>query len=339
VACGAALVRGALAPELLGDLLEAFLRLPEAETAALRHGAVRERREQTHLPFAPPFDGLPLLGAAGRLRAPLAAALGEGFVLDLVTVVAVPPGAKAQEPHRDTPEEGSIAAHFPLHDLDEELAPLGLCAGTHTLSNEDARHLMGEALLWRPKHETSNEAKQRLFCGGRQRTEPLRFSLAVGGQSEVRLRDSRLGAEVRGFASPEAEALPWRRGDEITHVAGQPVKESEDFFDNLPAAGEVVEVQLERPLPEQPARPPLLVVGAPLAAGDALLYDSRIWHWGMENRGSRTRYALYVNFKRDAGHPGVHPESRGSPELREALGAFRRRLLGLRDGQAAGAEL
>lgn len=337
--CGAALLRGALAPGPLGEALEAFLRLPPEEARRLRHGAVRERREQTHLPFSPPFDRLDLLGEREQLRPALAAALGEGFVLDLATIVAVPEGAAAQSAHRDTPLAGSVAAHIPLHPLGEEAAPLSLCVGTHTMPSDEAKQLMKEALLWRPKGEDAEDAKRRLYCGGRQPTEALRFEVATGPQAAVRLRDSRLGARVMGFETLEAEALPWRPGDEISHVGGRRLSMREDFSELLEGAAGPVEVRVERPAGELPTVPPRLTVGAPLAVGDVLLYDSRTFHWGMANAANKTRYVLYVNFKSSDQHDGVHPEAAGTQELREARAAFQRKLLQLRDKESGPAEL
>merc|ERR1712194_90003 len=101
--CGVALLRGAFKGHSLQEVLQAFENLNMAETKSLRYGKVREKRDQVHLPFGDPFDELELLGIDGVLLPYLSAALGPQFVLDLATIVTVPPGAAAQDPHKDLP--------------------------------------------------------------------------------------------------------------------------------------------------------------------------------------------------------------------------------------------
>lgn len=338
--CGVALLRGAFQPEILRGLLEAFQGLPEVEAAELRHGSVRERRVQTHFPFTPPFDGLELLGASGQFLPMLASALGEHFVLDLVTVVAVPPGAAAQDVHRDTSLAGSVAVHIPLHPLPKDMAPLALCSGTHNLSHKDAVLVVREAMLWNYQDESPGDAKRRLFCGGRQKTTSFEISCVANVCASIRVRDSRLGASIAKFTSPEAEALQLQIGDEMTHANGRTVSSREDWMEIVEEAGQgSVIVQIERPHAGPLPSPPRLIVGAPLELGDALLYDSRTWHWGMMNQANETRYALYVNFKNITEHEGVHPEAHGSEALKIARKAFQARLLQLRGTWSGSAEL
>jgi len=337
--CGVQLLRATLDSRVVEQLLESFLQLPAETVEALHHGQVREGRHQTHLPFLPPFSGLPLLGSRGQLYEPLAAALGTNFVLDLVTIVAVPPGTAAQEAHRDTSLAGSVAVHVPLHEISETMAPLGFCSNTLKLTSEDAQSVFREAILWRPKGESSQEAKRRLFCGGRQKTEVFNLTIVIeedldstnAAQTFVSARDGRLGARIASFKTPEAEALGWAVNDEITHADGQRLLSADDWYEALQAAaGRRINVRVERPLPGPLPGMPGLLVGAPLAAGDALLYDSRTWHWGMANFADRTRYVLYINFKSSDTHAGVHPEAAGTAELHGAREQFQRRLLELR---------
>jgi len=260
----------------------------------------------------------------------LEAALGPRFVLDLVTMVTVPPGASAQDPHRDLPDAGSIGTHIPLHALTEDMAPLGICGGTHVLPREDAAIVTREALLWRPQNESTSETKIRLLCGGRERTDSVDVSCKASVCRSVKLRDSRLGASIFRFTHADAETLPWRIGDAITHANGHKIKNSDDWDDILAEAkDEPVVVHIERAR-EGPAPPASrLIVGAPLNLGDAILYDSRTWHWGMTNLANHTRYVLYVNFKINAEHEGVHPEAKGSQDFQTARKGFQDRLLRL----------
>merc|ERR1719375_2820565 len=71
-------------------------------------------------------------------------------------------------------------------------------------------------------------------------------------------------------------------------------------------------VKLERPDPGPDPPKRLLRVGAPLEPGDAVFYDSRTWHWGMKNAKKETRYVIYINFKPNLEHGGVHPEAQGA---------------------------
>jgi len=332
VDCGAVLMQGVLPSDILGELLDAFRLLPPATTQSLRHGAIRDKREQTHLPFEQPFDRVPLLGPNLQLKPVIIAALGKEFVLDLATIVAASEDAVAQSAHRDTPLAGSVAAHIPLEPLSAESAPLGFCIGTHTMPSEQAKSIMRESLLWRPKGESAEDAQRRLYCGGGQPTETLQLDVKGKLQAGIRLRDSRLSAKIVRFTTQEAEALPWQVGDEITHCGGKRIAMSEDVMEALEAAtSSAVTVQLERPIGHPPEFPPRLTVGAPLAVGDVLLYDSRTWHWGMANRANRTRYVLYVNFKSSNEHGGVHPEASGTEALRAARAGFQQMFVQLCD--------
>ncbi|CAK0813036.1 unnamed protein product, partial [Prorocentrum cordatum] len=91
---------------------------------------------------------------------------------------------------------------------------------------DDAQALLREAILWRPKGESSQEAKRRLYCGGRQRTRAFRLTLGAADLRGVRARDGRLGAAVAS-APPGLAGL--QAGDEITHAAGRRVAGSDDL--------------------------------------------------------------------------------------------------------------
>jgi len=203
-----------------------------------------------------------------------------------------------------------------------------MCAGTHVMNSEGAASVMREAILYRPKSETSQKTKMRLYCGGRQRTKSFQVTLPAADLGNVRFRDSRLGIGIMRFRDPELEALGWQAGDEITHINGKQVKETDDLQELDPAATTLT-VDVERPLEGKdgfPDPPPRLVVGAPLVVGDALLYDSRTFHWGMAHEGvgaeGVTRYVLYANFKSSLDHAGVHPEAMGTKGLRDARRGF-----------------
>lgn len=334
--CGVALIRSALKPEPLVTMLDAFRAMPEATLEALRHGRVREKRLQTHLPYKPPFDALEVLGIGGIFEEPLRAVLGDGFTLDLLTMVEVPPNASAQDPHRDTALEGSVAVHIPLHPLVNSSAPLSLCMSTHVMKKEFASELLKEAILWRRKDETSQAAKMRLLCGGRQRTEAFEVSLPLKRVQEVRVVDSRLGIGIKKFTSQDVEALGWLVGDEITHVDGKRMTDVDDWRALKPGGGTIT-VKVERPLQGELGfvyPPPYLLVGAPLAVGDAVMYDSRTFHWGMAHVGeghhAGTRYVLYANFKSNADHEGVHPEALANSEFAIANKEFREKVTRLR---------
>lgn len=326
--CGVAYLRHVFTPAILTEILDRFQHLPDSTVMSLRHGSVRANRVQTHLPFIPPFNQLPLLGPNGELQSPLRAALGEKFVLDLATVVEVPPHAESQEPHRDSPLSGTVAVHIPLQPLMQINAPLALCVGTHEMTNAAAQQVMREAILWRPRHESSVEAKRRLFCGGREKT--LAFdvsSLASDIAKPMKVHDSRLGVKILALPSGNASLLGWKVGDEITHVNGQATSSSEDWWDAVEQleGSHQLNFKLQRPTGQYPI-PPLLALGAPLEVGDVLMYDSRTWHWGTENRGTFNRAVLYVNFKSTSEHPGVHPEATSTPDLKTSRVSFQAQL-------------
>jgi len=346
--CGVALLRGVVPAETLLVALKSFLALPSKTLEALSHGRIREERAQAVVPFSPPFDNLQLLGAKGELLSPLLKVLGDAFVLDLMTVVSVPPGAGAQDPHRDTPLDGSISVHIPMQAISTASAPLGMCAGTCNTTNEYSMAVFREAMLWRPKSESSQDAKRRLFCGGRQRTDVLNLEVSADKIMDLKLRSGRLGARIAGFRSKTSSSLAWKVNDEITHVNGKKVRDEDEVFEVLEAlnsdtaaapAAAAVHIRYERPWEGPLPHPERLTVGAPLEIGDALLYDSRTWHWGMPNTGDTTRYVLYVVFKSNETHAGIHPEAGSTAEVSEARRAFQKKFWQLREAFGAAPKL
>eukprot|EP00929_Paragymnodinium_shiwhaense_P086150 TRINITY_DN46675_c0_g1_i1.p1 TRINITY_DN46675_c0_g1~~TRINITY_DN46675_c0_g1_i1.p1 ORF type:complete len:412 (+),score=107.44 TRINITY_DN46675_c0_g1_i1:46-1281(+) len=334
--CGAAFFKGALDRHVVEAVFESFLKLSSDDAASLRHGSLREKRLQTHLPFSAPFDGLELLGGRGELRRPLEMVLGPGYDIDLVTVVTVPPRGKEMAIHRDSPKFGSIAVHVPLHPIDESFGPLGVCTGTHNFSKDDAGLVTRESLLWKhPSDASSNKASIRLFCGGRQQTDVLTFRCDATRGSALRVRDGRLGAAI--FKVPPeaaAEGCDWRVADEITQVNGKAVADSDELHDAMAEARGPVEFLVERPHQGSLPEPPRKVVAAPLEVGDILVYDSRVYHWGLENSQDKPRHALFINFKAAQLEGGVHPEAAMSQAVKDAQAGFQAKFLQLREEAA-----
>lgn len=338
--CGVAVLHGVFDIEQLRRVYGAFRALPKGEAQSLRHGSVREKRLQTHLPFSPPFSELDLIGKNSALLPALTAALGDGLALDLVTVVQVPAGAAAQEPHRDTPLPGHVGVHIPLQDLLESDAPLGICSGTAGHTADEDHALYQEAFLWKNASESFGDAKRRVYCGGRPRTDV--FEMKVGAEGgAVRTKQGRLGVAITGFTSSKAESLEWEVGDEVTHVNGDALSDGTAWRRALKArAGKLLSIRVERPHPGPPPDPPpRLIVGAPLKVGDCLLYDSRTWHWGMAHTGSSTRYVLYINFKSSDQHDGVHAEISGNEQVAQANVLFQQRLANIIAGSTQREEL
>jgi len=362
---GVAIVRGAFSTAALRDVLVGFERLPLAEREVLKFGRLRSGRLQVHLPFREPFSDLAFLGQGNVLEATLAAVLGEDFYLDSIPVVVAAPRAAAMQAHRDTMQEGTVIVHIPLHALTEETAPLSFCVDSHM----DKRILQGaldEARLWRYVDESLPDAQRRIVCGSRSMRQVLH--LEWGGAeldsfARVGLVPGMRGRVVTGFLDPEAQRTGLQVGDELTHVnemeldawaeaAGGSFEENPHrgrgmFRKRGPEVegefwiagggsthgGAPLKLRVERRSPGPLSPPSRLLVGAPLAVGDAVLYDSRTVHWGMSNLAGSVRHVLYMEF-RSPRTPGQSAAlaciKAASTQCAEARDAFHRKLFELR---------
>eukprot|EP00931_Biecheleriopsis_adriatica_P076044 TRINITY_DN49799_c0_g1_i1.p1 TRINITY_DN49799_c0_g1~~TRINITY_DN49799_c0_g1_i1.p1 ORF type:complete len:325 (+),score=73.76 TRINITY_DN49799_c0_g1_i1:33-977(+) len=229
-ACGFAWVRNAFDADEAKSMRASFLAFEKTSAAKdYEHERLRADRMQYCLPFEKPFNESRFFASTALVDI-LSDYLGEEFVLDLLTMVVVPPGAAEQAMHRDVRGVGSIAIQIPLHATGPSLAPLALCGGTHNLSAGDWTSIRSNAL--QSNTGDARKALQRAVC-----------------------RD--------------------------------------------------------------------YVLAAPVDAGDVVIYDSNLYHWGSANSEDSTRYAIYVNYKNSSQHQGVHASFDAPPIQKEATGRFR----------------
>ncbi|CAE7199563.1 Abcd3 [Symbiodinium sp. CCMP2592] len=293
----------AILPELfdaaeLTALLRSFQDFRQSDEAAeFKFGELRAQRQAIHIPFQPPFDGLPLLGRDKALLAPLSDCLGQDFVLESALVISVDGGTSSMNAHTDTEDKGSISVHIPLQPLTDGFAPLSFCPGTHD-DVELLDRAGAEVRRWRCIGESRMDARKRIAAGRRVKRQSL--SLHWDGEASALLDrfDLQIGrscARVRGLRG--STTLGLQVGDEITHV------NELSFVAWLRIQADIEEMRsnlvlhvLRPPDVRTLTPPPNLLVGAPLSVGDAIIYDSRTVHWGMANEKTGLRHVLYLNF-------------------------------------------
>ena len=282
----------------LTALLRAFQDFRQSDEAAeFKFGELRAQRQAIHIPFQPPFDGLPLLGRDKALLAPLSDCLGQDFALESALVISVDGGTSSMNAHTDTEDKGSISVHIPLQPLTDGFAPLSFCPGTHD-DVELLDRAGAEVRRWRCIGESRMDARKRIAAGRRVKRQSL--SLHWDGEASALLDgfDLQIGrscARVRGLRG--STSLGLQVGDEITHV------NELSFVAWLRIQADIEEMRsnmvlhvLRPPDVSTLTPPPNLLVGAPLSVGDAIIYDSRTVHWGMANEKTGLRHVLYLNF-------------------------------------------
>ena len=315
----------------LSEILQAFRSFRKSDQLAdFKFGDLRAGRQAVHLPFEPPFDGLPLLGRAKALLSPVSEYLGPDFVLESALVITVEGGTSTMNAHTDTEDEGSLSVHVPLQALASDFAPLSFCPGTH-FDVELLDRAGAEVRRWRCIGESSMDARKRISAGQHVQRQSL-YLRWEGDASEllhgIDLQIGRTCARVRGIRGSTTFGLQLR--DEITHVNELP------FVSWLRIQADVEEMQsrltlhvLRPPCVNTLSTPPNLLIGAPLNVGDAMLYDSRIIHWGMANEKPEARHVLYLNFM-SAGFDGYSPDGdaieSASRKCLQARAAFRKQL-------------
>ena len=326
----------ALLPKLfettqLTEILQAFLQLQDADDFAdFKFGDLRAERQAVHLPFEPPFDGLPLLGKDATLLAALSRYLGQDFVLESALIITVHGGTSTMNAHTDTEDEGSLSVHIPLQPLTSDFAPLSFCPGTQ-YDIELLDRAGAQARRWRCIGESSADARKRIAAGLEAKRQSL--SLHWDGEASALLGDIDLQigktcARVRSLRESTTSGL--QVGDEITHVNDLRFGAWLRIHPDIAEMSSNLMLRVLRPPHINTLEPPPnLLVGAPLNLGDAIVYDSRTVHWGMANEKSEARHVLYLNFM-SANFEGYSPDGDAiedaSSRCLEARAAFRKRL-------------
>eukprot|EP00929_Paragymnodinium_shiwhaense_P080787 TRINITY_DN42151_c0_g1_i1.p1 TRINITY_DN42151_c0_g1~~TRINITY_DN42151_c0_g1_i1.p1 ORF type:complete len:763 (-),score=139.47 TRINITY_DN42151_c0_g1_i1:16-2304(-) len=235
----------------------------ESQIMELRGG-----RNQTHLPYLPPFNEFGLLGSGNQLHAVLMATLGPHYVLDETPmVVAARAGASEQGVHQDAPMAGSLTVWTPLQAIDaEDFGSLGM------------------AIL-----------------------KKLRVQFRPAKGALVLAKGTFKGLRISGFGNQDVGSLGWAVDDEVYALNMSTCTDqaqvarifkavegltpmSQEFFEGI------FNSEAQCDLLAEVVRP-LVWQSAPMALGDAVLYDARAYHWGRANRRFVPRSVLFVMFK------------------------------------------
>jgi len=306
--CGITVVRGAIPVKLADQILNSVFELGVERLDELQHGSFLGKRMQVHLPFEPPFDSLPVLGNKNKLLKPLAAHLGDDFLLDLVSTKLIPPGAPMQDPHQDTPRSGVIKVMIPLRNIvgENANARLGFCTGTHLKPRSYSEAAQRELAEWKQRNPTASvEGRAAFFremCSKSRKLVIGAVSLPAQVAPMLKVVASKSGGAVEFLAFEGAGALDLRLGDEIREVDGWPIKDLKDWQEAVDKGEKKQTLKLRvvrvvDGVDEDDQRTSEHVITLPLKAGDAVVYDARSWHWGMENVDPSWRTTLYLAFK------------------------------------------